>query len=313
MTRHHLAYDDQGRLLIDVRGPRFSAAITATVLLTALVVRGPVGTGLLAWQWAAFATSTLFGLAWSPYGNVFRFLKRRFDLGPPPATELEAGPRFAQACGFAVTSVALIALVVGAPLIGWIAAGVVLALSLLLATTGLCIGCELYVVGQRVRDRARRLTASGGASAGTPADAVAGSPPSEPRGRARTFDDHDLAALGLDLTGATAGAVLLGSPTCSRCPQVERVLAEVAALVGDFPWIRVDAGEHLDLARRLKVIRVPTVLVLSPSGELLARTSDVPSVADVLAAVEQRSDDARGHLGGHLGGHLEGAAPVGGH
>ncbi len=290
MTKH-LAYDDQGRLLIDVRGPRFSAAITATVLLTALVVRGPVGTGLVAWQWATFATSTLFGLAWSPYGNVFRFLKRRFDLGPPPATELEAGPRFAQACGFAVTSAALTAFVLGAPLVGWIAAGVVLALSLLLATTGLCIGCELYVVGQRVRHRARRLTAAGGSP--------------EPGDRARAFDDHDLAALGLDLTGATAGAVLLGSPTCSRCPQVERVLAEVAALAGDFRWIRVDTGEHLDLARRLKVIRVPTVLVLSPAGELLARTSDVPSVGEVLATVGQRSDDPRGHL--------EGAAPVSGH
>ncbi len=297
MTKQ-LAYDDQGRLLIDVRGPRFSAAITATVLLTALVVRGPVGTGLVAWQWATFATSTLFGLAWSPYGNVFRFLKRRFDLGPPPATELEAGPRFAQACGFAVTSVALAAFALGAPLVGWSAAGVVLALSLLLATTGLCIGCELYVVGQRVRDRARRLTAAGGA-AEAPA---AGSPPREPRVRARTFDDHDLAALGLDLTGAAAGAVLLGSPTCSRCPQVERVLAEVAALTGDFRWIRVDTGEHLDLARRLKVIRVPTVLVISPTGELLARTSDVPSVDEVLAAVGQRSDDPHGHL--------EGAAPV---
>ncbi|MEX2548858.1 MAG: DUF4395 domain-containing protein, partial [Nitriliruptoraceae bacterium] len=172
---NHLAYDDQGRLLIDVRGPRFGAAITTTVLLTALVVRGPIGTGLLAWQWAAFATSTVFGLAWSPYGNVFRLLKRRFGLGPPPAIELEAGPRFAQACGFAVTSVALAAFALGAPLVGWVAAGLVLALSLLLATTGLCIGCELYVIGQRARDRFRRLTGATGTmdpSRGTAATAA---------------------------------------------------------------------------------------------------------------------------------------------
>jgi len=295
---NHLVYDDQGRLLIDVRGPRVSAAMTATVLLTALVVRGPIGTGLVAWQWAAFATSTLFGLAWSPYGNVFRAVKRRFDLGPPPAIELEAGPRFAQACGFAVTTVALAGFALGAPLVGWIAVGVVLALSLLLATTGLCIGCELYVIGQRVRDRARQLTAAGGSPDGSPG----GSRAHEPGGPARTFDDHDLDALGLDLTDAAAGAVLLGSPTCSRCPQVEQVLAEAADRTDGFRWVRVDTGEHLDLARRLKVIRVPTVLVISPAGELLARTSDVPSVSEVLAAVERSVGDARGHL--------EGAAPA---
>jgi hypothetical protein len=30
---------------------------------------------------------------------------------------------------------------------------VVLALSVLLAATGLCVGCELYLVGQRLRQR----------------------------------------------------------------------------------------------------------------------------------------------------------------
>jgi len=146
-----LAYDADGRLLIDVRGPRFGAAITSVVLATALVVQGGVGTGLVAWQWVAFAVSTVFGLAWSPYGNVFRFLKRRFDLGPPPATEHEGPPRFAQACGLAVASVALVLFAVGATTAGWVAVGMVLALSVLLATTGICVGCELYLLGQRLR------------------------------------------------------------------------------------------------------------------------------------------------------------------
>ena len=35
-----LARDDQGNLIIDKRGPRFGAAITATVLAIALVVGG---------------------------------------------------------------------------------------------------------------------------------------------------------------------------------------------------------------------------------------------------------------------------------
>jgi hypothetical protein len=152
MTRS-LATDADGRLLIDVRGPRFGAVVTSFVLGIALVVQGPVGTTLLVWQWLAFAISTFAGLAWSPYGNVFRFLKRRLDLGPPPATEPEGPPRFAQACGFAVASLALVLLLTGATTAGWIAAGAVLALSVLLATTGLCIGCELYLVGQRFLGR----------------------------------------------------------------------------------------------------------------------------------------------------------------
>lgn len=150
-----LAHDADGRLLIDVRGPRFGAAVTTVVLATALVVQGPVGVALVAWQWVAFAVATVAGLAWSPYGNLFRLLKRRFDLGPPPATETEGPPRFAQGCGLAVTSVALVAFAAGAGVVGWVAVGVVLALSTLLAATGLCVGCELFLLGQRLRAAGR--------------------------------------------------------------------------------------------------------------------------------------------------------------
>jgi hypothetical protein len=155
MTQN-LATDADGRLIIDVRGPRFGAAITSVVLGAALIVQGPVGIGLVAWQWLAFTIATFAGLAWSPYGRVFRWVKRRFDLGPPPATEPEGPPRFAQFCGFAVTSIALVLFAVDALTAGWIAVGLVLVLSLLLAVTGLCIGCEIYLIGQRLRGRRER-------------------------------------------------------------------------------------------------------------------------------------------------------------
>jgi hypothetical protein len=141
-----LAYDAAGRLLIDVRGPRFGAAITSLVLATALLVQGGVGTALVVWQWAMFAIAAVLGLRHSVYGNLFRAVKRRLDLGPPPATEPEAGPRFAQACGLAVLTVALVALALGATTVAWVAVGTVLALSLLLASTDVCIGCLLYGV-----------------------------------------------------------------------------------------------------------------------------------------------------------------------
>lgn len=148
-----LATDEQGRLLIDVRGPRVGAAITSTVLGAALVVQGPVGTALVVAQLVVFGISAFAGLRYSPYGNAFRWAKRRFDLGPPPATEPEGPPRFAQVCGFAVTAIALPLWAIGATAAGWVAVGVVLALSSLLAFTGICVGCELYLLGQRLRAR----------------------------------------------------------------------------------------------------------------------------------------------------------------
>ena len=134
-------------VLIDVRGPRFSAAITFVVLAVAFAFRLPV---LLGVQVAVFAVAALAGLRWSPYGNVFRFLKRRLDWGPPPATEPEAGPRFSQLMGLLFTGGGLIAIAAGLPGLGWGLVLVVIGLSGLLAATGLCVGCEMYALGRRL-------------------------------------------------------------------------------------------------------------------------------------------------------------------
>jgi thiol-disulfide isomerase/thioredoxin len=116
-------------------------------------------------------------------------------------------------------------------------------------------------------------------------------------GRVRRVEDdavrvsaHHLTAAGLDLDGADAGAVLLGSPTCSPCVAVERVLAELAASRPGFRWVKVDAADHLALTEEHKVLRVPTLLVLDGERRLLARTSGVPATDD-LAAVLDGDDD----------------------
>ena len=136
---------------IDVRGPRFSAAITFVVLCAAFLLRS---IPLLALQVAVFAVAALAGLRWSPYGNVFRFLKRRGVISPPTATEPEAGPRFSQVMGLLFTGAGLAAIMTGASGIGWALVLVVVALSALLAFTGLCVGCEVYALATRVRRRA---------------------------------------------------------------------------------------------------------------------------------------------------------------
>jgi hypothetical protein len=136
--------------LIDVRGPRFSAAVTFAVLVAAYLLSSPV---LLAVQVGVFAVAALAGLRWSPYGNLFRLLKRRLHLGPPPATEPEAGPRFSQLMGLLVSGAGLAAVLAGADGLGWALVLVVVALSGLLAATGLCVGCEVHALGQRLRAR----------------------------------------------------------------------------------------------------------------------------------------------------------------
>lgn len=135
-------------LMIDVRGPRFSAALTFLVLATAYLTQSAA---VLAVQVVVFAVAAIAGLRWSPYGNVFRFVKRRFDLGPPPETEPEAGPRFSQVMGLIFSGAGLVAVLVGASTLGWGLVLVVVALSGLLAATGICVGCEMYAVGQRLR------------------------------------------------------------------------------------------------------------------------------------------------------------------
>lgn len=100
---------------------------------------------------------------------------------------------------------------------------------------------------------------------------------------ARLASEH-LDAVGLDLRGASAGAVLLGSPTCAPCLHAKRVLSELATERDGFRWTYADAADHLALAAEHGVMRVPTLFVVEPSGRILARTSGVPN-ADELRRV----------------------------
>lgn len=116
-------------------------------------------------------------------------------------------------------------------------------------------------------------------------------------GRVRRTDDdaprvaaHHLDAVGLDLADAEAGAVLLGSPTCTPCVAVERILGELSATRPDFRWVKVDAADHLELTEAHNVMRVPTLLVVDGERRLLARTSGVPDAADLAAVLDGDGD-----------------------
>jgi thiol-disulfide isomerase/thioredoxin len=71
----------------------------------------------------------------------------------------------------------------------------------------------------------------------------------------------DAAQLGEGL-GERATLVQFSSAFCAPCRATRRVLAEVAALVPGVAHVEIDAEEHLDLVRRLDILKTPTVLVL---------------------------------------------------
>ena len=60
-------------------------------------------------------------------------------------------PRFANIIGAVFLTVSSILLYAGSSSIGWALALIVAALALLAATTGVCVGCEMYMLIARVR------------------------------------------------------------------------------------------------------------------------------------------------------------------
>lgn len=138
---------------IDPRGQRFAAAITAVVLAAVLALApSPLGVALLAVQTALFAVGAGWGVTQTPHAWLYRsFVRPR--LGPPREWEDAAPPRFAQAVGLAFTSVALVAFLLGATTVGLVATGFALVAALLNAVFGLCLGCELYLIGRRIAGR----------------------------------------------------------------------------------------------------------------------------------------------------------------
>jgi hypothetical protein len=101
-----------------------------------------------------FAGVLLLGAAFgSRYGPVLRFYIEviRPRLGPPSKLEDPRPPRFAAAIGVVFLGSATVALLAGVPSLAWGLSLIVAALAGLAAVSGICIGCELYLVLARRR------------------------------------------------------------------------------------------------------------------------------------------------------------------
>ena len=87
--------------------------------------------------------------------------------------------------------------------------------------------------------------------------------------------------------GERATLLQFSSAFCQPCRVARVVLADVAATVPGVVHVEIDAEAHLELVRRLGVMRTPTVLVLDAHGVERRRASGAPRKDAVLAAVAE--------------------------
>jgi Domain of unknown function (DUF4395) len=219
--------------VIDARAPRFNQATVGIVSLVAVLTGWWPLLGLMGAQLGiGLRYGRRYCLACVAY---FELVQPRFGEGP---IEDSRPPRFANQIGFAVLTSATVAWAVGWTAIGAALGLLVAALALLAAATGLCVGCELYRIGARVRGIRRR-----------------------------EVDRVELAELGV-AAGAGDVVVAFGHPLCTDCNTVLRDLE-----AGSERYVSVNVRERPDLARKYGVALVPTVVRVNADGLVLQQVA----------------------------------------
>ncbi|MEE9298266.1 MAG: DUF4395 family protein [Acidimicrobiia bacterium] len=215
--------------VIDARAPRVNQATIGSLAVLAFVIDW--------WPLLAILAVQLFvGLTFGrryclPCLAYFELIQPRFGEGP---IEDARPPRFANMVGLAVLGVASVAHAVGLEVLGWSLGLLVAALALLAATSGFCVGCELYRLGARMRG-------------------IYG----------HRLDRVDLTDMGVEEAGEIV--VVFTHPLCTECHTLEsRLVAEGRHLV------TVDVTERPDLARKYGIAVVPTAVAVG-AGFVTAR------------------------------------------
>lgn len=233
LTRPPAAHPYQDTDVIDARAPRFNQGTVGVVAVIALLTGWWWLFGLLALQ---LTLGLRFGRRWClPCVFYFEVVQPHFGEGP---VEDSRPPRFANMIGATLLWVATLAFAAGVPVVRTVIGVAVAALALLAATTGLCVGCELYRLASRLR----------------------GVRPGE-------VGAVDLVELGAPAGGnGPVTVVEFTHPLCSACRELARRLE-----AGDRPFVQVDVSTHPDLARRYHVAVVPTAFAVAPDGTVLER------------------------------------------
>jgi hypothetical protein len=140
---------------IDPRGVRFAAALT-TVVLAVVLLFGSAW--LLAAQAVVFALGAFVGLRFAPNSALYRLVVAP-RLSPPTEREAAAPVRFSQLVGFVFAALGTVGYFTGLTALGIVATAFALVAALLNAAIGFCLGCEMYALIHRLRNRNQGATA----------------------------------------------------------------------------------------------------------------------------------------------------------
>lgn len=218
--------------VIDSRAPRFNQTVVGLGSLVAVITGWWPILFALALQ---LAIGLRFGRRYClPCLAYFELIQPRVGEGP---IEDSRPPRFANQVGVTVLTGATVAYATGVTWLGMLLGGLVAGLALLAATTGLCVGCELYRLGARVRG----ITS-------------------------RQLDRVDLAEVGVLDRPTDELVVSFGHPLCTDCQQLE---SEIRASGRRLVSVDVRASRHL--ARKYGIAVVPTAVEVTPDGRVVAR------------------------------------------
>lgn len=85
-----------------------------------------------------------------------------------------------------------------------------------------------------------------------------------------------------------ATLVQFSTELCTRCPQVRRLLGQVATAHDGVSHVEVDLTHRTDLGTRYHVLQTPTTFLVDSSGAVLSRWGGIPdrrTVDDALSTV----------------------------
>jgi len=199
--------------------PRFAQGITGLLCLEAVLFQTPAVVAVA----LVLVGLALIGPRYSPVAYLFALL-------PVKPAELEPSKpvRFAQIIAAVMLIAAVILLFTGFDTAGWIITGLVAAVALFSAITGICIGCIAWK--QLVR---------------------------------RAGSAHDIKKA-FDLTGDGPWLLVVTAPNCPRCGPAAAAITDAA---GDRGVVRVDLQEHPE-AGALPIWSVPAGIVIETSGDV---------------------------------------------
>ena len=238
-STHRTAHPYRDLDVIDARAPRFNQAVIGSLSLVAVLTGFWPILALLA---AQLAIGLRFGRRYCVACVVyFEWVQPRIGEGK---IEDSRPPRFANMVGLVVLGSASVAYSIGLTGLGAALGLLVAALALLAAVTGLCVGCEVYRLGARIRGI-----------------------------KAHAFDRVELAEMedaydvaGHAATGSGDLVVAFSHPLCTDCRDLIAELREDGRHV-----LTVDVRARPELARKYGISLVPTAVSVSADGRVLDR------------------------------------------